>query len=119
MTSHNLEAEEFLAHYGVKGMRWGTRKSTTSSAPKPKKTPAQKAKDKKIRAARIEKAKLWTSRAILAATVVATIAPSVGHLAGVGMDTVIMNKNASNAAKSAANAFADSRGLYAMRIIDI
>ena len=34
----NDDVSDFLAHYGVKGMRWGKRKSASSSSETPKKT---------------------------------------------------------------------------------
>lgn len=43
-----MDREEFLQHYGVKGMKWGRRKAESSSGGKKPRTPEQVARNKKI-----------------------------------------------------------------------
>lgn len=46
------EVDDFLAHYGVPGMKWGKRKAVDSSSSAPKAPSAGKQRDMDIKAAR-------------------------------------------------------------------
>lgn len=74
-------ADDFLAHYGVKGMKWGVRKDrkarASSSDPKTKKTKTQKA-----RANAREKSRKSKMRTVKSKILVSTIAGGAVTAAG-------------------------------------
>lgn len=109
------EVDAFLAHHGVKGMKWGVQKSKTSKSSsssegdkKPKMTKEQK---KKI----YNRAVIGTSLAMLSPMVAAATAVGVQ----MGLEAAVTSKQASNGRKHAANMFADGRGLTSYKTIDL
>jgi hypothetical protein len=100
--------EQALAHFGVKGMRWGQHKTTVKKPPTRAEVQA--------RVAKIDKAVRLTA---LGAAAIITFGPGIMRASHIIAGHVVNAKVASNGAKFAAAMFSDSNGIGNHKIIDL
>lgn len=135
------EVEDFLAHYGIKGMRWGKRKGGGSDAKKVavpraegytdrmqkndrrrvggdkgiEKVHQKVANGTSLKKARDEVAfERWTKnsrRVALAAVATMYVVPVLATYGGIALDQAVLAKKKSNGEKHARNMFADKNGI--------
>jgi hypothetical protein len=100
------EVDDFLAHFGVKGMHWGKRKIPKQIAV-PSQAKAKQLTAKERQAKRVKVARQLT----IAAAGLAYAAPVLAHFGGVAIDQAVVRKKASNGRKYAEKMFSDSHGI--------
>lgn len=110
--------QEYLKHYGVKGMKWGARRKGSSVS---KTTLSKEEKQERRAAVKKKVEKVYNVAAV--ATSIAIVGPFVAAAAAsalqVKVDSAVRSKQASNGRKYAMNLLSDSRGLTSYQTIDL
>lgn len=130
------EDEAFLAHYGVKGMRWGKRKGGDSASPATPTTPRTRREEtidvatygtkgsarigQRMEAGRSKGSARRREFGVQSAQAAGTIAAIAGtayvalvgpHIMQAGLNQAVRSGRAANGAKAAARLFSDTNGI--------